>query len=275
MIIDAHTHISSYTGKGKTLPEVTKILLDEMKRYGIGYAVVIPDNIENDEKIASLDFVLDLTRQDKNFFALGSPQIIQRGAGEIAKYKKLLESGEIKGLKLFPGHDPYTPIDDRCQPYYKLLEDLDRPVVIHTGDVSSNPEIPNPLFYNDPKYIAEVAKKFPKLKIVIAHYYWPRIEYCYEITKGVSNIYFDISGCADDEVLHASGGKEKMVEVLKKTVQEGPDKVIFGTDWPLCDSTKESGFQKHIDLIKSLNVGEQIEQKVFWKNANTVYHLGL
>ncbi|MGA2910276.1 MAG: amidohydrolase family protein [Candidatus Microgenomates bacterium] len=275
MIIDAHVHVSTYTGKGNSLDEATDTLLEEMNLNGIDYAIVIPDNLENDPKIADLDHTLNLVKDQKRLFALGSPQIIQRGSSEIDKYRKLVEEGKIKGLKLFPGHDPYNVADERCTPYYELLQNLGYPVVIHTGDISSDPKITNPLDYNDPKYIVEVAKKFPNLKIVIAHYYWPKIEYCYDITRSVSNICFEISGCADDEVIKASGGKEKMVNVLKRTVDDRPDKVIFGTDWPLCDSKTESGFKKHIDLVKSLSLSEELEQSIFWKNANRIYNLGL
>ncbi len=275
MIIDAHVHISTYTGKGTNLNEVTKILLNEMDSNSVDYAVVIPDNMENNPKIADLEATLKIIKNEKRLFALGSPQIIQRGSNEIDTYWKLLKEGTIKGLKFFPGHDPYKPTDERCIPYYELLQELNCPIVIHTGEISSNPKIPDPMKYNDPKYIVEIAKKFPNLKVIIAHYCWPKIEYCYEITKEIPNIYFEISGCADDEVLKASGGIKKMKNVLRETVSDRPDKVIFGTDWPLCDSKTESGFKKHIDLVKSLGADGETEQLIFWKNANKIYKLGL
>jgi predicted TIM-barrel fold metal-dependent hydrolase len=275
MIIDAHVHISTYTGKGNDLYGAAKLLINEMDSNCVDYSIVIPDNLEDDPKIADLGTTLKIIKNEKRLFALGSPQIIQRGSSEIDNYQKLLKEEVIKGLKLFPGHDPYNAADERCLPFYELLQKLGCPVVIHTGKVSSNPEIPDPMEYNDPKYIVEIAKKFPDLKVIIAHYYWPKIKYCYEITKEISNIYFEISGCADDEVIKASGGREKMADILRKTISDRPDKVIFGTDWPLCDSKTESGFKKHIGLVKSLALGEDIEQLIFWENANSIYKLGL
>lgn len=275
MIIDAHIHISTYTGKGNSLGDSVEILLKEMGENGIDYSIVIPDNLEGNSKIADLDNTLKLIKNKKRLFTLGSPQIIQRGSSEIDKYRKLLEIGTIKGLKFFPGHDPYNAADERCLPYYELLQKLNYPIVIHTGDISSDSKITNPLDYNDPKYIVEVANQFPKLKIIIAHYYWPRIEYCYDITKNVPNIYFDISGCADDGVLKASGGIENMKAILRKTVADRPDKVIFGTDWPLCESKAKTGFKKHIDLVESLCLTDTVEELIFWKNANSIYRLGL
>ena len=267
MIIDSHVHISLYENNAQSLEESRDLLLQEMARNGIEYAIVIPDNLENKDDIADLAKAIELTNGYKEFFLLGSPQIIQRGNSEIQKYRELLESGTVKGIKLFPGHDPYNPTDQRCLPYYELLQKLGCPVVFHTGDISSDPNIQNPLFYNDPKYIVEIADKYPKLKVIITHYFWPKIEYCYEITKNSPNIYFELAGTADPEVLEKSGGIEKMINVLEKTIQNRPDKVIIGTDWPMCD------IKKQIDLVKSLKIDEDERERIFSKNAIEVYKL--
>jgi predicted TIM-barrel fold metal-dependent hydrolase len=267
MIIDAHVHISLYEGNAKSLEESRDLLLKEMTKNGVGYAIVIPDNIEHLIDIADLEKAIELTKGHKEFFLLGSPQIIQRGSSEVQKYRELLEKGIIKGIKFFPGHDPYNPADERCLSYYGLLQELDYPVVFHTGDISSDPNIKDPLFYNDPKYIVETANKYPKLKVIITHYFWPRIEYCYEITKNSPNIYFELAGTADPEVLEKSGGIEKMIDVLEKTIQDRPDKVIFGTDWPMCD------IKRQIELVESLKIDMETKERIFSKNAVKVYKL--
>jgi len=267
MIIDSHVHISIYQGSAKSLEESRDILLGEMKKYGVDYAIVIPDNVEHLSDIADLEKAIELTKGHKEFFLLGSPQIIQRGSSEVQKYTELLEKGVIKGIKFFPGHDPYNPTDERCLPYYDLLQKLDCPSIFHTGDISSDPNIKDPLFYNDPKYIVEIANKYPKLKVIITHYFWPRIEYCYEITKNSPNIYFELAGTADPEVLEKSGGVEKMRNILEKTIQDRPDKIIFGTDWPMCD------IKRQIKLVESLKISKETKERIFSKNAVEVYKL--
>lgn len=264
MIIDAHIHLSTYQGHGNSLQECLDLLLSEMERNEVNYAIVIPDNIENDPNIADLEDAMRLIKQTKNLFLLGSPQIIERGISEVNKYKDLLRQGIIKGIKFFPGHDPYFPTDKRCLPYYELCQKLDVPIVIHTGENSNNLE---PAKYNDPKYIVEIAKAYPQLKVIITHYFWPKIEYCYEITREMTNIYFELAGIADEEVLEKSGGIEKMKTVLIKTVRDRPNQVIFGTDWPMCS------IKKHIELVESLNLTEDIREMVFSENAKRVYKL--
>lgn len=264
MIIDSHVHISLYENNAKSLEESRDLLLKEMKKNNVEYAIIIPDNVENDTHIAGLEKAIELTKNLNNFFLLGSPQIIQERVGEVEKYESLLKNGVVKGIKFFPGHDPYYPTDKRCFPYYSICEDLNLPVVFHTGENSNDCKVSE---YNDPKYIVKVAKKYPKLKVIITHYFWPKIDYCYEITKDVSNIYFELAGTANLEVLEKSGGIEKMKKVLEKTVKDRPNQVIFGTDWPMCN------IKRQIGLVKSLRIDKKEQEKIFSKNAIEVYKL--
>jgi len=264
MKIDSHVHISIFENNAKNLEEAFHLLLQNMKNNNIEYAIVIPDNIENSPNIADLEKAKKLIKNNNKFFLLGSPQIIERGSDEITKYKRLIDNKTIIGIKFFPGHDPYYPTDKRCSPYYSLCEKNNIPVLFHTGENSGDSECSK---WNDPKYIVKIAKKYPKLKIIIAHYFWPKIDYCYEITKNIPNIYFDISAMADDEVIEKSGGIEKIKAVLKKTIQDNENKIIFGTDWPMCK------IENHVKLIKSLNLNINIENKIFYKNAIELYRL--
>lgn len=263
-IIDSHVHISLYDDNAKSLQEAFYLFLQEMEKNKISSAIIIPDNVEGSDNIADLDKAIELIGERKNLFLLGSPQIIQRGSSELEKYRKLLEEGKIKGIKFFPGHDPYYPTDARCLPYYDLCEKLDVPVLFHTGENSCNSECAK---WNNPKYIVEIAKKYPQLKVIIAHYYWPKMDYCYEITKDIPNIYFETAAMADDEVIEKSGGIKKVREILRKTIADRPDKVIFGTDWPICK------IDEHIELIKSLGLNSEVETAVFSENTKSVYKL--
>lgn len=266
MIIDAHVHLSLYGGISETLEGALEKLLSDMEKNGVGYAIVIPDNLEGLSNIADLSKAKELIGGHNNLFLLGSPQIIQRGDGEASKYENLMKSGEIKGIKFFPGHDPYYPTDKRCSSYYQMAEKYNVPVVFHTG---INPDKPEVAEYNDPKYIVEVAKKYPKLKVVITHYFWPKMEYCYELTKNIPNIYFETAAMADPEVIEATGGIEKVKSVLVRTIKDRPDKVIFGTDWPMCK------IEDHINLIKELNLSNEERQNIFFDNAVKIYNLQL
>ena len=266
MKIDSHVHISIFENNAINLKAAFSALLKDMEANQVDFAIIIPDNIENSSNIADLEKARELIKNSNKFFLLASPLIIERGSSEIEKYKKLIQDGVVKGIKLFPGHDPYYPTDKRCLPYYKLCQSLDCPVLFHTG---ANSDDINCLKWNDPKYIVEIAKKYPRLKIGIAHYFWPKLEYCYEITKNIPNIYFDISAMADDEVIEKSGGIKKMKNVLKKTINNRSDNVILGSDWPMCK------IKDHIDIVNSLNLESDVKNKIFYKNSINLYKLAI
>ncbi len=266
MIIDAHVHISLYNDNAKTLEDALGKLLSDMSKNGVKYAIVIPDDLENQSDIADINMAEKLISGHSNLFLLGSPQIIQRGTSEVSKYEDYFKSGGIKGIKFFPGHDPYYPTDKRCDPYYQIAEKYNAPVVFHTGINPGKPEISR---YNDPKYIVEVAKKYPKLKVVITHYFWPKMEYCYKLTRSIPNIYFELAGVGDPEVVEASGGVEKVKSILAQTISDRPQQVIFGTDWPMCQ------IENHINLVKSLNLPSKTARQIFFDNAVKTYNLPL
>jgi len=264
MKIDSHVHISVYENNAKNLEEAFGLLLSNMKENQIDYIMVIPDNVKNSPEIADLDKASELIKSHDNIFLLGSPQIIQRGSSEAEYYKNLLNKGVIKGIKFYPGHDPYYPTDERCFPYYELCQELNVPVIFHTGENSSNSKVAK---WNDPKYIVEIANQYPNLKIIITHYYWPKLDYCYEVTKDCPNIYFETAGLADKEVIEKSGGIKKIREILTKTIRDRPDQILFGTDWPMCK------IKDHVGLIESLEIPPALKEKVFSENAIKIYKL--
>jgi len=148
-------HISVYENNAKNLQESFVLLLSEMKSKKLDYVIVIPDNVEKSPEIADLNKALELIKGYNNIFLLGSPQIVQRGSSEVEHYKDLLNKGVIKGIKFYPGHDPYYPTDKRCLPYYELCQKLNVPVLFHTGENSNDSKVAR---WNDPKYIVKIAK---------------------------------------------------------------------------------------------------------------------
>ena len=261
MIIDSHVHLPPMK-EGKTLADAKKELLQELKRNNVDHAILIPDNIPVSE-IGNLDEILGLVEGDKNLFAMGTIDIPRDKETHIQKLDRLFQTRRIVAVKIFPGHDPIYPTDKRLVPVYELCIKHDLPVVIHTGANSKNPE---PAKYNDPKYIVKIAKRFSRLKIVIAHYFWPKVEYCHKLTKPYANIYFDTSGLADDEVVEETG-IDKIRNVLTLTAKQYPHNVVFGTDYPMCS------IKKHITLIKSLPIQAESKERIFYKTQSDCSNL--
>ena len=262
MIIDCHVHLPLSKTKGKFKDKKAKLLRD-MERNGVDCAILIPDNLAG-SNIGDLDTCLKLVENEKKLFLLGTIDVRKEGMRSISKIDFLFKKGKIKGIKIYPGHDPIYPTDKRLIPLYKLCIKYNLPIMIHTG----RGEIKNAREYNDPKYLVKITKKFPKLKIVISHYFEPNLEYCYNLTKNFISIYYDTSGLADKDVVKERGLKT-IKDILTRTLKEKPNNVLFGTDYACCS------IKKHIELINSLNISDEIKDKIFYKNSNRIFRLNL
>lgn len=262
MIIDTHVHIS-YFKSNETLADAKNQLLLEMRKNKVNLAIVIPDNQPN-PKCAGLDEAIELAKNEPKLYVIGTLNILKIKDSNIKKIDNLFKQKIIRGFKIFPGHDPIYPTDKRLKNIYKLCIKYDRPLTIHTGINTGDTACAK---YNDPKHIVKIAKLYPKLKIIIAHYFWPKLDYCYKTTDGFKNIHFDTSGMADPEVAKDSGGIGKIRKILEKTMARNPESVLFGTDWPMCD------IKKHLNLINSLKIKKTEKEKIFCRNAKKIFKL--
>lgn len=262
MIIDSHLHIS-LTEKSKSFKEAKEELLLEMKKNKVNIAFVIPDNVKN-PYCADLNIVSRLVKNDARFRMIATLKLDLINKKSIRKIENLFKNKKAIGFKIFPGHDPIYPTDTRLIPIYRLCEKYYVPLIIHTGINTSDMSVAK---FNDPKYIIKIAKEFKNLKIIIAHFFWPKLDYCFDMTNGFDNIYFDLSGLADKEVLKASGGIRKIRQILIKTLKRKPDSLLFATDWPMCE------IKKHIDLVESLPISMIEKQSIYLKNAQKIFNL--
>jgi hypothetical protein len=237
-----------------------------MQANGIDHTILIPDNKDGGAEMPGLAQLMELLEGETRFSYLGCPNILQEKPGDLERYRDLLVRGVVKGLKFFPGHDPFYANDERCWPYLALCQELGAPVVFHSTDSTSNPPGRMCGPYTDPKLIAGTARQYPELKVVLAHFHWPKFGYCYENTLGVPNLYFDLSGVVDDD---EAPGTERIREPLLKVLAEDPKRVVFGTDW------MEGDTAKHVAMVEALPVGDKIKQMIFSENAQRVYRLDL
>ncbi len=262
MIIDSHVHISITAKKGSFIGAKKK-LLKEMAKNKITRAIVIPDNVSGSQ-CAGLWTVIKLTKDEPRLSMVATLKIDAINNKSVNEIKKMFFKRQALGFKIFPGHDPVYPTDQRWLPVFRLCQHYDLPLIVHTGINSNNKLVAK---YNDPKHIIKIAKEYPKLKIVIAHYFWPKLDYCFEITNGFKNIYFDTSALADPEVIEKSGGIKKIKNILTKTTKRHPTSVLFGTDWPI------GNMKKHIELIDSLPISRKERYNIFSDNARNIFKL--
>jgi len=261
MIIDAHIHLP-VVSEQRTYEQAKSLLLEDLKKDQVNCAILIPDNLP-DSVIGDVPTCLRLAKDIPELFVMGTINIQTQGQEWIKELETMITQRQIVGMKIFPGHDPIYPTDSRLDPVYTLCQANDVPMVIHTGWNPGHPEVAK---YNDPKYIVQIAEQYPSMKIVIAHFFWPEVDYCYDMTHSYPNIYYDTSGLADEEVIEATGF-ERIRAVLLKTLRENPKKVVFGTDYAMCNR------QDHIKMINQLPVATDVHEGIFWRNAVELFNL--
>jgi hypothetical protein len=261
MIIDAHLHLPVVSDT-RTYEQAKSLLVEDLKKDRVDYAILIPDNIPN-SVIGDMPTCLELVKDTPELYLLGTMDIQTQDQAWFVELKDLLAEHRIVGLKIFPGHDPIYPTDTRLFPLYEMCEEYAVPMVVHTGWNSGHPEAAQ---YNDPKYIVQVAERYSDLKIVLAHFFWPEVEYCYRVTVDYPNIHYDTSGLADGEVIAATG-QGRIEGVLLKVLEDSRKKIIFGSDYAMCDRAV------HIEMVNRLPITSETREGILWKNAVELFRL--
>ncbi len=262
MIIDSHTHLSTFTNEGLSFAQVRDRLLADMAREGIESSCVLPDS-ESGSAVADIDTTLELTASSPKLLALGTALVESIDAAVVAKIEKLAEEHRIVGVKLYPGFEEFYPDEESCHPIYEICRRYGLPVLFHSGETMQERWREE---FNHPWEVARLAELFPDLNIIIAHFSQPHLEACQEILFKVPNVHADISGLAHPTTARVCG-KDFIRQVLEETVAEAPEKVLFGTDWPICD------VKDHIKLVESLAVNDEAKELVFSGNAQRLFSL--
>lgn len=261
-IIDSHLHLP-VRNTLHSLDLQKDELLSELRSNSVKQGIVIPDNVD-DSSIGSLKQCIKLFSNSPNIYLLGTVNILGDNLEEKkVELEEYFKSKQIVGLKIFPGHDEHYPNDDRLEPFLALCIKYNKPLVIHTGENSGDSDCSK---YNDPKHIIKVSKKYPDLKIIISHLFWPKVEYCVEITKDFPNISYDTSALEDEEVVLKTGANN-IKFCLEELINKYNKKVLFGSDYGMCS------IEDHIQLINSLDISEDKRERVFSKNTVSLFGL--
>jgi predicted TIM-barrel fold metal-dependent hydrolase len=170
----------------------------------------------------------------------------------------------VRGLKLYPGYEPFYPNDVKFAPLYDLAAEMNVPVMIHSGDTFT-PK--GKLKYSHPLHVDEAAVDFPDVNFVICHLGSPWFRDCMEVVYKNKNVYTDISGLVlgDFSDRFESYMRKQLQEMLVYGVE--PDKVLFGTDWPI------SSMESYIDFIEELSIPEKDRKKIMYGNAANLFRL--
>jgi uncharacterized protein len=266
MIIDCHVHLNNYHEQVEhSLPESIAKLQAAMSEAGVDYSLVLTSYIVSPHRPSTAEVVKALEKIDNLGVVAGISynNYRERDLRELADF---LRGGLVKGLKLYPGYEPFYPHDHRLRVVYDLAEEFDVPVMIHTGDTYT-PK--GKLKYAHPLEVDEVAVDHPNVKFVICHLGNPWLVDAMEVVYKNQNVYADFSGLILGEFTEAFEDymEEQIGEVILYAGE--PRKFLYGSDWPICS------MKSYVSFVRQLKLPDADRHAIMYENARNLFRLPL
>lgn len=171
---------------------------------------------------------------------------------DIDKKMSFIKENGFLGVKIHPDYQDSYITDGGYVKIMECAKEYDLTVVTHSGVDAG---------YRDkdvrctPKLVKELIRKVPHKKFVLAHY--GANEMFREVLDTLcgEDLYFD-TACVLNYI-----SPEMFKAILEK---HGEDKILFATDSPWSDISRDR------DIIKSFSLGKNTEEKLFFKNAKAL-----
>jgi predicted TIM-barrel fold metal-dependent hydrolase len=199
-----------------------------------------------------------------NLFVVAGVSYLRYTQSDLRELSEFLQDGKVKGIKIYPGYEPFYPWDQRCKVLFDLCIEYDVPLMIHSGDTFTPT---GRLKFAHPLEVDEVAVDYPDLKIVICHLGHPWLRDCMEVVYKNSNVYADISG------LVLGDFDSKFERWMKKQVEEvmlyagDPSFFLYGSDWPL------TSMESYLEFMEKLDLPQQSKRQILYENALRLFRL--
>lgn len=302
-IIDAHVHSGNWWQNGnlydhtkdidlfskEPLPNgdtVEKVLvsnLDCMVRTNNTQEPIhfMSDEIEGNIKLAQL------AKQNNKLLPLAT---CQPNFGTVDNIKKLFSDNPnvFYGLKFHPEQLDLPANSALCNPYMEFAQKNDLPCLFHSGQTFDSAQgVATKV--SKPAQIYELAKRFPKVPVIMAHLGGNEGENTLfatkliieSVTKNNSKLYADISWVDCDNPQKST--LSQVIKILKEN--NALDRIMFGTDAPLGrfgllgenNTPPKEAYVNNINDIKKMikrdfgKESEEIINKIFYENAQNLY----
>jgi predicted TIM-barrel fold metal-dependent hydrolase len=134
----------------------------------------------------------------------------------------------LRGITLSPANQDFHPSDSRAMHLYAEAERLGMPILVHpVGQFTEQSK----LEFARPYLLDEVARSFPKLRIVVAQLGHPWVDETICLLSKHDNVYADISGLLARpwQAYNALVGAHQSQVI---------DKLLFGSDFPYTTVTE-------------------------------------
>lgn len=258
-IIDAHSHIfpekiavkaTESIGNFYAQPMVdvgcVEALLQSANRAGVDRVLVCSTATKATQVESINRFIAAAVHEHPVFFGLGT--MIPGYEHIEQELDRCLELGLI-GVKLHPDFQAFHIDDEAAFPIYAAAQERQMPILFHTGDHRYS--------YSKPERMARVAKLFPKLTCIAAHFggwsEWDQLD-AYE---GIENVVFDTSS--------TFGFREDPAYFASLVRRFGAERFMFGVDFPMWEHESE------LARFYKLPLTDEEREQLLYKTAMRVF----
>ncbi len=263
MIIDAHTHV----GFGGAIVASADDLAASLRKNGIDKALVFAAAINECPTTRLLE---EIAPHAGTLYGVGSVSPLEAGPDDLRLTEEALREGRIVALKFYPGYEWFYPADLCLRPYLELLAKHGRPAIFHSGDCYSKVRRAK-LKYAQPIHLDELAVEMPGLKIVMAHIGNPWTIDAAEVCYKNENVFADCSGFVCGRFEPES--RRRFIETIRRFLDyvETPEKLLFGSDWPIAEHCS------YLEVLKDARLGRHLRdselEKILDANAKNLFNL--
>ncbi len=238
-IFDTHTHIGYGLHHGRRYS--ADQLLAAMDRFGVDRSLVIPFPVVEDYHVAHDETARAVKAHPERI--IGAACIYPYIGKEKFRdeVKRCVEVLGFRALKLQPQFQPLDPLLTHGDFLYETALEFNLPMVIHTGTGAP---------YALPSLYILPAKRFPDLKIILAHCGGGGLFFAEAIVAALScpNIWLELSTLMPHHIL----------QVLQHVPSS---RLMIGSDLP-------ENLTTEIGKIFSLEVTDEIKQDILWNTAS-------
>jgi hypothetical protein len=187
------------------------------------------------------------------------------GKKAVDEVKRAVEELGLRGFKFHPATQAFYPNDKQFYPIYQAIARYGLPLLFHTGTTGIGAGLPGgggiklggcrPIPYMD-----DVAADFPDTPMILAHPSWPWQDESLAMAVHKPNVYIDLSGWSPKYF------SPTLIQYANSMI---PDKVLFGTDYPLITPAR------WLSAFEKAPFKDEVRSGILFENANRLLGLKL
>lgn len=230
-----------------------EVLIRQMDEAGIATSVLFA--VDAPIVYASNEYVQRLCRRYPDRL-IGFASVNPKDKDAVDVLERAVQDLSLKGLKLHPPLQDFYPNDEAVFGVYEKAVELDIPVVFHVGTTPFGSLCR--LSQASPLLIDDVAVAFPALRIMLTHLGTLWHNEAFMVVEKNPNVFIDTAAYLYEirELL-----------TLETVERIGPDRVVFGTDYPMPYVGRVHRMKDFVDVFADLDLAAPVREAIMGRNV--------